>query len=80
MANTRRSDRDHPTSWAGVVGILPARLLTWAAVAALITFGILVIVTLIGYIRGDAITVAGLQFGKTGLSIPSHAVVAYVRR
>jgi hypothetical protein len=74
MANSRNNT---PTSWAGVVGILPAKLLTFAAIMALLTFGVLVAVTLIGYIRGDAITVAGLQFGKSALTIPSRAVVAY---
>jgi hypothetical protein len=52
-------------SWAEVVGKLPARILTFAAALALIAFLLLIAVTLFAYWRGDSITIAGADFGKT---------------
>lgn len=79
MANSGGGDK--PLSWADIVGRVPARMLTYAAASALGAFVLLVAMTLVGYWRGDAITVASWQFGKAGGSstqqFPTDVVLAF---
>ena len=52
-----------PQSWAGVVGRLPAFWITVAGTAALAAFVLLILMTLVAYLRGEVIKLFDLEFG-----------------
>lgn len=70
--------------WAGVVGKIPAKFLTWMAALAAVAFVALVVSTLISaHITGKCLMVAGAEFGHTCQvppmvsEVPPGAVVAF---
>ena len=58
-------EQEGRTTWPSIVGRLPAQIFHWTAIVALGTVVLLIVVTLAGYVRGDAITIANLKFGRT---------------